>query len=117
MSSHLSATDIERLRTALVHKRDALLAAERATVKEQRGIAERETEQGDVAERLIEQEGALRIAKFDADLLADVNRAIAKLEAGTYGTSEDSGAPIPLDRLEVVPWARRTAAEEERHRR
>ena len=117
MSNHLSAADLERLRTALVHKRDALLAAERATTNEQRGISDRETEQGDVAERLIEQEGALRIAKFDADLLADVNRAIAKLEAGTYGTSEESDAPIPLDRLEVVPWARRTAAEEERRRR
>jgi DnaK suppressor protein len=117
MSSHLSAADRERLRTALVHKRDALLAAERATTNEQRGIADPETEQGDVAERLIEQEGALRIAEFDAGLLTDVNRAIAKLEAGTYGTSEDSGAPIPLDRLEIVPWARRTAAEEERRGR
>ena len=117
MSSHLSAADLDRLRAALVHKRDALLAAERATRNEQRGIHGRQSEQGDVAERLIEQEGALRIAKFDADLLADVNRAIAKLEAGTYGTSEESGAPIPLDRLEAMPWARRTAAEEERVRR
>jgi DnaK suppressor protein len=116
MSSHLSAADLERLRAALVDKRAALLTAERATMDEQRGISTRQTEQGDVAERLIEQESALRIGTFDAALLADVNRAIAKLEAGTYGTSEDCGAPIPLDRLEAVPWARRTAEEEERRR-
>jgi hypothetical protein len=75
MSSHLSAADLERLRAALVDKRAALLTAERATMDEQRGISTRQTEQGDVAERLIEQESALRIGTFDAALLADVNRS------------------------------------------
>jgi DnaK suppressor protein len=115
MSKHLKPADLERLRALLVHKRDALIAAENASSADQRMIGDAETEQGDIAEKLIEQEGALRIGKFDADLLADVNRAIAKLEAGNYGVSEDSGVEIPLERLELVPWARRTAAEEEKH--
>jgi DnaK suppressor protein len=114
--SHLSDADLERLRHALVQKREALLAAQRASRREQRGIGDAETEDGDVAERLIEQEGALRLAAFDAQLLADVEHALAKLDAGGYGLSEESGAPIALARLDAVPWARRTEKEEEKHR-
>jgi DnaK suppressor protein len=115
MTSPLAAADVARLRRTLEHKRDALLAAQQATLSEQRGVGEKESEPGDIAEKLIEQEGALRLGSFDAALLADIDRAIAKIEAGTYGLSEDSHEPIPLERLEAVPWARRTAAEEERH--
>ena len=38
--------------------------------------------------------------------LNDVNDALAKLEAGTYGICEDCSAPISRDRLEAVPQAR-----------
>jgi RNA polymerase-binding transcription factor DksA len=39
------------------------------------------------------------------ELLADVERAQAKLEAGTYGRCEGCGRPIPPARLEALPWA------------
>jgi RNA polymerase-binding transcription factor DksA len=38
--------------------------------------------------------------------LANVERALDKFDAGTYGIGELSGLPIPLARLRVVPWAR-----------
>jgi DnaK suppressor protein len=44
--------------------------------------------------------------------LAAVERAEARLAAGTYGLSIESGKPIPDERLEVVPTAERTAEEE-----
>jgi DnaK suppressor protein len=37
--------------------------------------------------------------------LHDVDRALAKLEAGTYGTCERCGNPISPERLEAIPWA------------
>ena len=46
--------------------------------------------------------------------LAAVERAEARLAAGTYGLSVVSGEPIPDERLEVVPTAERTADEERR---
>ena len=49
--------------------------------------------------------------------LAAVERAEARLEAGTYGLSVESGEPIPDGRLEAVPTAERTVEEEERFRR
>jgi DnaK suppressor protein len=44
--------------------------------------------------------------------LAAVERAEARLAAGTYGLSVESGKPIPDDRLEAVPTAELTADEE-----
>jgi DnaK suppressor protein len=46
--------------------------------------------------------------------LAAVERAEARLAAGTFGLSIESGRPIPDDRLEAVPTAERTADEEAR---
>ena len=44
--------------------------------------------------------------------LAAVERAEARLGAGTYGLSIESGRPIPDERLEAVPTAELTADEE-----
>ena len=44
--------------------------------------------------------------------LAAVERAEARLAAGTYGLSIESGDPIPDERLEILPAAERTADEE-----
>lgn len=37
--------------------------------------------------------------------LADVDRALAKLEDGTYGRCDVCGEAIPAERLEALPWA------------
>jgi DnaK suppressor protein len=44
--------------------------------------------------------------------LAAVERAEARLAAGTYGLSIESGLPIPDERLEVKPTAELTVDEE-----
>jgi DnaK suppressor protein len=37
--------------------------------------------------------------------LADVERALTKLEEGSYGTCDVCGEPIAEERLEALPWA------------
>ena len=44
--------------------------------------------------------------------LAAVERAEARLAAGTYGLSVESGQPIPDERLEALPTAELTTDEE-----
>ena len=44
--------------------------------------------------------------------LAAVERAEARLEAGTYGLSVASGEPIPDERMETLPTAELTVEEE-----
>jgi DnaK suppressor protein len=34
-----------------------------------------------------------------------VNRALLKLAEGSYGLSDLTGDPIPIARLEALPWA------------
>lgn len=49
--------------------------------------------------------------------LAALERAEARLAAGTYGLSVESGEPIPDARLEALPLAERTVEEDRRYRR
>ena len=37
--------------------------------------------------------------------LADVERALVKLDEGTYGVCDACGGPIGAGRLEALPWA------------
>ena len=51
-----------------------------------------------------------RIAQVDAAKkldakLHDVERAIEKLDEGSYGTCDGCGVEIPSERLEAIPWA------------
>lgn len=46
------------------------------------------------------------------DKLERINHALARIEEGTYGLSERSGKPIPVERLEALPTAT-TLVEEE----
>lgn len=48
--------------------------------------------------------------------LAAVERAEARLKAGKYGLSVQSGKPIPDARLEALPTAERTIEEEDPRR-
>jgi DnaK suppressor protein len=47
--------------------------------------------------------------------LAAIERAERRVEQGTYGLSIESGEPIPDARLEAIPWAERTAQEQQRY--
>ncbi len=58
----------------------------------------------------LELEGNLEAA--DDDRLSNIERALQKIEDGTYGLSDASGAPIPLERLEAAPEALYTLAEQ-----
>jgi DnaK suppressor protein len=98
-----------------------LLAAERARVeRELEALRAAETgsesEQGEPGEmgsqELYEKERDSGLAEDLAEQLAAVERAEARLAEGTYGRSVESGEPIPDERLEALPTAERTVAEQ-----
>lgn len=47
-------------------------------------------------------------------LLTMVQRALRRIDEGTYGTCVDCGQPIPEKRLEAIPWAARCVKDEEK---
>jgi DnaK suppressor protein len=53
-----------------------------------------------------EQEFTLGLVEKERGLLRELNRALAKIQDGTYGICEGTGKPITQPRLEAQPWAR-----------
>jgi DnaK suppressor protein len=105
--------DSERARQLLAQER---MRIERA-IAELRGQDEQAAaEQGEPGERdseeLYEKELDTGLAEDLAEQLAAVERAEARLAAGTYGISLDSGEPIPDERLQALPTAERTVEEQ-----
>ena len=62
-------------------------------------------DRGDDALLLREHDDIWDELEFARDELAQVEKALARIAAGTYGTSEVSGKPIPRERLEAEPTA------------
>ena len=60
---------------------------------------------------MLETEG--NIVRRDGERLARVERALRKIDEGTYGFSDVSGKPIPEARLEATPEAINTVEEQE----
>jgi DnaK suppressor protein len=67
---------------------------------------------GDQATDLYQDELDVSRERDLRDQLEAVARAEARLAAGTYGVSIESGQPIPDDRLEARPTAELTVEEE-----
>ena len=68
---------------------------------------------GDEGAELQAREVDVALADQLRDELEAIERAEQRLEDGTYGVSVVSGDPIPDGRLEAIPWADRTADEDE----
>jgi RNA polymerase-binding transcription factor DksA len=49
---------------------------------------------------------ALSILSSDQNALYEIDEALRRIEAGTYGICELTGKPIGKARLEAIPWAR-----------
>ena len=104
--------DPERARELLADERARI---ERALVHLERqdtGEPRDEVDPGNLASELYQREFDEGLADDLHEELAAVDRAEARLAAGTYGLSIESGKPIPDERLEAVPTAERTVEEE-----
>jgi DnaK suppressor protein len=103
-----------------------LLALERVRIEQALAALEREgpleasgrKEPGDEgSEDLYQDESNAGRAEGLHRELAALERAEARLAAGTYGLSIESGEPIPDGRLVAVPTAERTVEEQKQYER
>ena len=60
---------------------------------------------GDVATELFDRELEYTLQDGEQALLARIDRALGRIDDGTYGTCERCGKDIPVERLEARPWA------------
>ncbi len=103
--------DPERARELLAEERKRI---EHALVRRahEDGGEPGEEDSANLASDLYQDELDEGLADDLREELASVERAEARLAAGTYGLSIESGKAIPDERLEALPTAERTAEEE-----
>ncbi len=105
--------DSERGRQLLAQERERIEGAIADLGGEAPEEADSQVEPGDESDEGLYQDefDAGRAEDHDAQLAA-LERAEARLAAGTYGVSIESGEQIPDERLEAFPTADRTVEEQ-----
>src|SRR5438046_1945637 len=104
----LKSQDVRRFRERLKTERDAIesrVATKKHDVQETVQCESGVGDSGDESNLLYEREAEIDENARDQKELAQVKRALDRIEQGTYGLSEVSGRPIPIERLEAVPYA------------
>jgi DnaK suppressor protein len=105
---------LQDLRVELERVRDGLQDDERFRAEEEEDFTEHDS--GDMSQSLFTRELDATVEHQVDRRLKYVDRALQKIEEGTYGLSDDSGDPIPRGRLEAVPEAIRTVEEQQQFR-
>jgi len=113
--STLSPQFIAAQRKRLEALKAELLGADSTGQEEMRAGQEdggAEAEEYEDAAQVLDLKEVLQ-ARHDVDQprLANIDRALKKIDLGTYGLSDKSGKPIPKERLEAAPEAVLTVEE------
>lgn len=113
--TRLSSADLQHFRELLLEKRKEILG----NVSEIEGEALRKSRldaSGDLSSMPIhmadlgtdnfDQEFSLELMDGERRLIVEIDDALNRITAGTYGICEGTGKPITKARLEAQPWAR-----------
>ncbi|HEY1313838.1 MAG TPA: hypothetical protein VGE92_08170 [Steroidobacteraceae bacterium] len=115
--SRLDRAFIEKQRRQLTLLRQQILAVRQARVNEQAATnaeaSGRAREYEDDAQKLTSLELQENLNAVDDDRLSNIERALQRIDEGTYGLSVGSGAPIAIERLEATPEALYTIDEQQ----
>jgi DnaK suppressor protein len=104
--------DPDRARELLAGERKRIEQALARLGHQDTGEPADEEDPGNLASDLYQDELDEGLADDLREDLATLERAEARLAAGTYGRSIESGEPIPDERLEALPTPERTVEEE-----
>ena len=105
-----STDELAEVRTELDGQATALRGEiDRAEVASEKLKRDQSTEgsgdEADAGSKTFEREHEMSLANNSRDLLVQVERALGRLDAGTYGRCEECGNPIPKARLQAFPRA------------
>jgi len=109
----VTAIDLERARADLEDRRARLereLAALTDAPRDPTATVSFGKRVGEGTSQAVERLAQASAAKALWTKLQDVERAVAKLDDGTYGRCDVCGGPIEAERLEAIPWAVRCLA-------
>lgn len=109
----MTVTDTERFRTLLLEERERVSGAIENLHRESPGSLEDETGEesqydnhlGDTATVTYDREMDYTLEENSEAVLGAIDRALQRIEDGTYGTCRRCGRPISEERLEALPHA------------
>ena len=112
-SGHFDAAFLASQRNLLMEERANLLGQaqrledEAAELMEDLdpGDVQFDDESGEGDSLVVERERDLALSAQARQTVSDIDEALARIKAGTYGYSVVSGRPIPKERLKAIPWA------------
>jgi DnaK suppressor protein len=114
--SRSDKTFLDRQRRLLQGLRKQILADRKGHESESESanadVGAQAREYEDDAQKLTALELQGSLAGADDARLSSIERALQKIDDGTYGLSDASGAPIPIERLEAYPDALYTLEEQ-----
>jgi len=105
-----TTAEITKVRTELASEagelRDEIMRAE-SDIADRLGdsVSDAGDDQADVGAKTYEREHELSLTYNARDLLVQTERALARIESGTYGVCESCGEPIGKARLQAFPRA------------
>jgi RNA polymerase-binding protein DksA len=110
-----TAIDTEHFRQLLEEKRQAVVETIEYLHKENPGSLKDQTGElvsgsadqhmADTGTETVDREIDYTLEESDGRLLAAIDAALARIDAGTYGVCVNCGAQIAPERLEAMPWA------------
>ena len=113
--TRLDQAFLHKQRHRLMKLREELLHRIQAEQNEQSGLLSQSVDEAheyeDDAQKLAMLEDQGSAIDRNRQRLRDIERALQKIDDGTYGLSDASGEPIPHERLEAVPEAIYTASD------
>jgi len=120
--SELDKEFVEKQRERLEDLRAELMGVVRGLEDDQRSQSEdegdfTEHDAGDMSRSLYDREVDATLEQTVENRLQYVERALQKIEEGTYGICDDTGEPIPSGRLEAMPEAIYTVEAQQRRER
>jgi DnaK suppressor protein len=113
----LKKADIAKFKKRLEDLRDQMthlirdVSEDVKALDETKGYSQHQADEGtDDFNRTI----SLEVTSKEFDILRQIERALEKVEDGTYGVCDISGEEIPMARLEAIPYACMTVKAQEK---
>lgn len=100
----------ERLKKMLNEMREKIIREAKEEIKkfqtaEKRQIAETVMDDADLSVIDLSEDISLKQLSTHRDILKKIERALRKIDEGTYGICEMCGDEIPEERLKILPFA------------
>lgn len=113
----MRATELKKYKRLLLERRQKLTANLSSMADEAlkpNGSGSDVEESADFGSDQFEQEFTLGLMENEQNVVREIDRALDRIEDGTYGVCEGSGEKIPKARLDALPWAKYTVQYQEK---